>query len=302
MGSQAINTARFNDLTAIDSLNGEQLAAVRRLRAKAESQGTNPYVLGLLANRQMALLERFDSGKRFLRISPASREILIAEIKEVTDPYVPAVVSVWSAWCEQNNVDMGAPVLAKHAEPTVKFEAPAVDLYRDPDPVIEPAKRRYEVGARKRCVDEIKRMTSSGSAPSRNEVSMRLKALGFSGGTIRNAMDELKQRPAVEPVVDGITTMTRGRRRDGRNPESAALGAAAVNGLTAISKRLGVSPYSLSRWAQMMLTPWGSVYGKTLLPDRESDEGIELAEEVFQACLPLSPAAAAERSRIRLLK
>lgn len=214
MRSDSINTARLNALLGIDWLSEPQLTAVRELRRFAESQNVSPYTVGILCARNLDLLVKLSDGKRYARLSPASRELLIAEVRERLDPYEPSVVAVWSAWCNQNDVDPGEP----------------------------------------------------------------------DGETFRTTHEDLRR---IGEVID---------RAAARRPVLVGL-PGPVERLRAIAERYHCSSATVARWAEMQINQNGYSYGRQTMPDRESDEGIELAEEVFQACHPFSPDSISMRER-----
>lgn len=205
MRSDSINTARLNALLGIDWLSGPQLTAVRELRRFAESQNVSPYTVGILCARNLDLLVKLSDGKRYARLSPASRELLIADVRERLDPYEPSVVAVWSAWCNQNDVEVSS-------------------------------------------IEEF---------------------------DIKQQLAEFD--PYERPVLVGLP--------------------GPVERLRAIAQRYHCSSATVARWAEMQLNQNGYSYGRQTMPDRESDEGIELAEEVFQACHPFSPDSISMRER-----
>lgn len=313
MGTQGINTARFNELLAIDSLNPEQLAAVRKLRRKAGSMGVSVYTLGVLCARSPAI-DRLSDARRLRQLSPASREVLIEEVRDVTRPYATPVVAVWSAWCEQNGVDPEQRAFV-HVDTASTIDesggsdpdhplqrALAVPAEVVADAIVEHSKRKYEVGARKRAMQLLRKLLEDGPR-SRQDVMRASEQMGFNYGTVQNAARDLGvvalpgdgnhliwALPTVGP--EDARSYARGWHRGDNSPGRR---------LIALIDEIGLherSADTLARWAEMKLEgryPRGTKVG---LPARESDEGIELAERVFQACLPVSPEAAASQVRI----
>lgn len=213
MSAQSVNTARFNALTEIESLNAEQLAAVRALRRFAESQAVAPYTVGVLCQRRIDLLERLQDGRRYARLSPASRELLIAEARELVEPFEPAVVAVWSHWCEANGLKPEGEygkVAERHAqaiETAMNVEPEAVA-----DAIIEHASRKYEHGARARCMAAIQEILADGPMQ-RRKVIKRLEERGFNHGTAQNAMRDLDIE-VVNPGKGGQATLWRLPRQE----------------------------------------------------------------------------------------
>lgn len=393
--SGVIDTSRFNDVVAINSLNPEQKAAVYRLRRFSNGQKVSPYTLGVLTLRDLSKLEKLSDGKRFARLSPASREILIAEAREAVYPFEPTVVAVWSAWAVQNNV-LCHPSQPTVGEPMVYAE-PVKPIDTRPN---EPNSRGYRVGVSKRIFDHVKATLADGkeheycdiyaglgfeatTAQMFNAVVslpiQRRRAYNFETGkrtswwmltdvkaevkpvfkrnrsteeSISILRDLLLDGPktiawleerfplgrtmlyataskigversgghgqrtwklsdlpitshAVEGVVvgfDGTThqNVIRGVR-DQDDEKLALLKDRAARRLIRLATREHVSTSTLARWTEMIQAVNGTPYGARLMPERESDEGIELADEVFRACLPLAPQTASDRA-LRLLK
>jgi len=424
MTTKGINTAVPKQPgSEIDGLNEDQLRAVRKLRKLAEAQKVSTYTIGAFCARS-AHLNRLADAKRLLALSPASRETKIAEWREELEPYEPLVVSAWSAWCVQNNVDPFAavqqvePIGAEHDAARGIAQAPerdllgkiqaAVERYKsalpsEPQPegpgaaalkstrapqatgsialaeqlirdhladgkehssrkilnhatglgisetsigtarkrlgvivrrergekhggtrtywhlpsatgaplVIDIPERvpmrqlkqkpgyvkgmaKWKHGSRARAKEIIREMLADGQEHAFTEIRDRVVAAGISLGTLDNASFELqieKRRARTghsywklsgEAVVpDEKPTEPKPKRSYELDSYSLAV--------MVIAEREGVSVTTLVRWAEMEIAPNGSMYGKKVLPDRESDVGIELADEVFQASGPRSP-------------
>lgn len=150
MGEERINTARFSEVTQIDHLTREQENAVVMLREFAEQQNVSVYAVAALCQRNAVMLERMESARAWSKLSPASREVIIAEIKERLDPHAPELVCVWSHWADANNLKLAyakpeegfvvdVEFVAKQTRTHAKLTAPALALvperaFRSPPP------------------------------------------------------------------------------------------------------------------------------------------------------------------------
>jgi hypothetical protein len=183
---ERIDTSRFNRITQIDALTAAQMMAVSRLRKFAASQGVSPYTLGVLCNRDTAQLLKLSDGARYARLTPASRELLISEIRDEVHPHEPSAVAIFSHWATINDVN---------------------------------------------C-------------------------------------DEYDQTPQLSLVV----------------PETKTPREAQYDALAELASEYGLSTTAFARWCEDIY-PHKSRH----LPDRESDEGVELADQAFQLSMPYMP-------------
>jgi hypothetical protein len=101
--SDSIDTAVPSRLPPLEGLNDDQLDAVARLRELSQRWRYHPYTLGALAAGSS--LERLHDGKRLRDMSPADRELMKEEVREVVYPNEPLVVVVWSAFCERHGIE-----------------------------------------------------------------------------------------------------------------------------------------------------------------------------------------------------
>lgn len=389
MASSTIDTARFNDLTQLDSLSNVQLTAVRKLRRIANMEKVSPYTIGAIASRAPNW-QRIKDAKRYANLSPATREGKIADFREILFPLEPAVVAVWSAWCEQNGVDPFVDDSVRAADPNGAVPSPALvkatqgnfqDYRRNARgvrPRAEFAAQRLreilgdgrEYPAAEVCAaipgvstftiqkvaDEIgvKREVSwppgrigklslwslpadavaqapkkKGPKPdsprtaptSRREVVARLREILSDGQehrvadleeqvktsnfTFRHAAKELNVVRIQHIPEDGgrryvtwqlpsdqITdwdNLREPRLYLSTHPGMAEEVLAKGRKLERIARSYGVAGNTLVRWVEMMTTAHGTLYGSRRLPDREGEEGLELAEAIFQLCLPQGP-------------
>jgi hypothetical protein len=325
-----IDTARLNTMINVDSLSPRQREAVVKLRKKAEAERVFVYTLGAFCSRA-SNLHRISDARRLVMLTPASREFKIAEIRELVHPFDPSVVAIWSVWCSKNGIDpktgeMIAPekvadaMIEKMTAPeqlaipievagrvrrtrnnqaNAQLRARIMELFGDKSEIRAPArllvqegfgralqhKVRNELGITSTYTGERQPVwrlpTTIARIPDRHTQSMR------------RAMETLARDLAKGIVPVGSTR--------GNDPESKRLRQYARERMAAMAERLGVRPTTLADWAEMNRSNpgTGSPRNKVVLPDRESDEGIELADEVFITCMPLSPSVAAVPLRKR---
>lgn len=305
---ERINTARFNEMTEIDGLSASQLDAVRKLRKKAGARGLSVYTLGVLDTRDNAKLVRLSEGKRLIRLSPATREILIQEVRECVYPHNVSVVAVWSAWCEANNV---VP------EETPDVVPPPVTAVPD---VAAPkkSKRVMHMDARQHAPGMLRDLLADGQEHDFNEILAAMKP--YAGRTI---LYEVATELGVTRRWASVIGQGRGRRNmmwslpqgAEEGPRPVRISQAATNpldvplrspkhlssqlrrkseqALAELADECRVSGSTLARWCEMVTSNNGTLYGVRKLPDRESDEGLELAERVYEVTHPRSPTAVA---------
>lgn len=348
--SSSINTARLTEVTAIDSLSEVQLAAVRKLRRLAALEKVHPYTVAALASRSPNW-ERISDAKRYASLTPATREAKIHDIRDFLFPMEPAVVAVWSAWCEQNDVDPFAPIaraVAKSVEtlttdPNASVPSPALvaatsdeengrnrnrPQRRGEKPaqeLVEPIIRRLLAGDPVEAGVIYAATAGIASKFTVNAVADRigvLREVTYGGGHGKRSIWQLpvpsevpvrgvlmlepEPAPDYEPNGNGITTqdsrfgyepgdfadikLKNPRLYLHTNPGLAEKAQRRHDQLRRIAKRHGMAMVTLARWAENYKTRWGHVYGsKSLLPERESEAGVELADEILRLALPYSP-------------
>lgn len=406
MASSTIDTARFNDLTQLDSLSNVQLLAVRKLRRMAVMEGVTPYTIAAMASRSPNW-QRIKDAKRYASLSPATREGKIADFREILFPLEPAVVAVWSAWCEQNGVDPFAdeaaddsvrttdpngavpnPALVKATEsnfqdyrrnargvrPRAEFAAqrlreiladgrehtaaevcaaipgvstftiqkvadeigvkrevswpsgrigklslwslpadavPTGRLTDSPENPIHPGRPkkkgpkpgspRTAPTSRREVVAQLREILSDGQEHRVAELEERVKTSNFTFWHAAKELDVVRTQYAPENgrryvtwqlPSDQITdwdSLREPRLYLSTHPGMAEEVLAKGRKLERIARSYGVAGNTLVRWVEMMKTAHGTLYGSRNLPDREGEEGLELAEAIFQLCLPQGP-------------
>lgn len=329
MSSSTINTARLNDVTGLDHLSATQLEAVRKLRKRANIEKVAPYTLACFASRSNHW-ERFSDAKRFSKLTPYTRERLIADFREDLHPWEPTVVAVWSAWCDQNGIDPWAYDPGQAASGDHVGSAVMSGLM----PVVEEkpnGKRGYDKGATQRAETYLRAILGDGQehlsasvrASSPVKSTVLLRTAQKIGVNIRREYLAIKHGGSVSywslpgdfTAAEGRDLGAWGKSKRTRSPESfshtirttlddefikmprimlntEAKKLAAekrARKLRRIARRAETSPITLTRWAEM--TQYNGKREGIMLVDRESDEGIELAEEVFTCCMPWSPQA-----------
>lgn len=344
--TKGINTATPRSTQDVDSLNPDQLAAVRTIRKLANMQKISPYTLGVFCARQHDKLAKLSDAKRLAKLTPATREFKIAEYREELAPYEPSVVAVFSAWCEQHDVDPWN----EHGEVAVVVDeaAAAGPDYAGQMAAIRAAVDRTGLAPVKGQMaegivvgfDKPDQMGEvihefAGSGKRMRQIHNR-RARAESAQMLENALGdgkphfvpELKRMAAAIPVswstVERVANdigVAKGRHdakaawslapikaievstpkppqvRYDNSYEQRILRLQQNDSLETIANRERVGVSTLARWVELVPVPYDKtkLYGATKLPDRESDEGIELAEEVFMAVHPSSPQGVATR-------
>lgn len=322
-----IDTARFNDVVQIESLNQAQRAAVVALRKKAEACAVSPMTLGVLDTRDNEKLARLQDGKRLSLLSPSTREVLLQETRECVFPYAPAVVAMWSMWAAKNNVDVEEPEPELIEPPLAAAPEPFMDRERIIQERIDTAHAQN---------DEAERRAPKPHKPRDNQAVQKVMAIlreelgdgqEHLGREIKAAHPEFSAPSAwhrarlalgVQVRLDHNSGGKGGKTSYWRLPVEDAPVAklkyqrtqphpgfyyATPLGLIpeidaefeAFAKQHKVLPGTLARWAEGRMTRWGRVEGETQLGLRESRNGVELADEVFQMCFPSMPTAVAQR-------
>lgn len=335
MATGRIDTARFNEVVPVESLNPDQLAAVVKIRKLAELQQTTPYIIGAFVQRNKNLNRFGEQAKRLANLMTATREIKIAEFKEQLDPYHPALVAVWSAWCEQNGVNPEMHVFAGASAVSVEAEAKAEaeilaaidrttrEMATPEGPPLKRKQGRYNPGSQAEAERILRTVLADGKEHDLAEIHAAapswLNQANFYNVANKLGITRRVQQDAgtngfrksfwrLPPVDDRFRPEVAAYEGDwdsadfklprvyaSTHPGLEEKIDKAYRRIQRVGRRFNASPTTVARWAEMKLTPWGGLYGSRKMPDREGDEGLEVADEILRGSMPLSPCAVISR-------